>query len=61
MIVVRCVQPGDVDALVALAHETGPGLTTFKPDREALTARVERARRTLARTRPSRTKPATSS
>lgn len=24
MIVVRCVQPGDVDALVALAHETGP-------------------------------------
>lgn len=48
MIVVRCVQPGDVDALVALAHETGPGLTTFKPDRDALTARVERARRTLA-------------
>jgi arginine N-succinyltransferase len=50
MIVVRCVQPGDVDALVALAHETGPGLTTFKPDREALTARVERALRTLAGT-----------
>src|SRR4029079_12991999 len=48
MIVVRCVQPGDVDAVVALAQETGPGLTTFKPDREALTARVERARRTLA-------------
>jgi arginine N-succinyltransferase len=48
MIVVRCVQPGDVEALVALAHETGPGLTTFKPDRDALTARVERARRTLA-------------
>jgi arginine N-succinyltransferase len=48
MIVVRCVQPEDVDSLVALAHETGPGLTTFKPDREALTARIERARRTLA-------------
>jgi arginine N-succinyltransferase len=48
MIVVRCVQPEDVDSLVALAHETGPGLTTFKPDRDALTARVERARRTLA-------------
>jgi arginine N-succinyltransferase len=48
MIVVRCTQPGDVDALVALAQETGPGLTTFKPDRGALAARVERARRTLA-------------
>ncbi|MFM0321147.1 arginine N-succinyltransferase [Caballeronia glebae] len=47
MIVVRCTQPGDVDALVALAQETGPGLTTFKPDRGALVARVERARRTL--------------
>ncbi|MDR5750308.1 MULTISPECIES: arginine N-succinyltransferase [unclassified Caballeronia] len=48
MIVVRSVQPGDVDALVALARETGPGLTTFKPDRDALAARVDRARRTLA-------------
>jgi arginine N-succinyltransferase len=47
MIVVRCTQPADVDALVALALETGPGLTTFKPDRDALVARVERARRTL--------------
>ena len=47
MIVVRVVQTGDVDALVALAHETGPGLTTFKPDREALAARVERTRRTM--------------
>jgi arginine N-succinyltransferase len=47
MIVVRCVQPADVDSLVALALETGPGLTTFKPDPEALTTRVERARRTL--------------
>jgi arginine N-succinyltransferase len=48
MIVVRCTQPQDVDALVALAQETGPGLTTFKPDRAALDARVERVRRTLA-------------
>ena len=47
MIVVRCTQPGDVDALVKLAQETGPGLTTFKPDRAALAARVERVRRTL--------------
>ncbi|MEX3630242.1 MAG: arginine N-succinyltransferase [Burkholderia sp.] len=47
MIVVRVVQTGDVDALLALAQETGPGLTTFKPDREALAARIERARRTV--------------
>ncbi|KAF1051673.1 MAG: Arginine N-succinyltransferase [Burkholderia gladioli] len=47
MIVVRVVQTGDVDALVALAQETGPGLTTFKPDRDALAACIERARRTL--------------
>ena len=47
MIVVRVVQTGDVDALVALAQETGPGLTTFKPDRDALSERVERVRRTI--------------
>ncbi len=47
MIVVRVVQTGDVDALLALAQETGPGLTTFKPDRDALEARVARSRRTL--------------
>ncbi|SEI38763.1 arginine N-succinyltransferase [Paraburkholderia diazotrophica] len=47
MIVVRVVQTGDVDALVALAQETGPGLTTFKPDRDALAARIARARRTI--------------
>ncbi|KVN38761.1 arginine N-succinyltransferase [Burkholderia ubonensis] len=47
MIVVRVVQTGDVDALVSLAKETGPGLTTFKPDRDALAARIERTRRTL--------------
>ena len=48
MIVVRVVEPADIDALVALAGETGPGLTTFKPDREALTARIDRTRRTLS-------------
>ncbi|WP_323122197.1 arginine N-succinyltransferase [Burkholderia alba] len=47
MIVVRVVKTGDVDALVSLAQETGPGLTTFKPDRDALAARIERSRRTL--------------
>jgi arginine N-succinyltransferase len=47
MIVVRAVQTDDLDALVSLAQETGPGLTTFKPDRDALAARIERAKRTM--------------
>jgi arginine N-succinyltransferase len=47
MIVVRSVQSTDVDALLALANETGPGLSTLKPDRAALAARVERVRRTF--------------
>jgi arginine N-succinyltransferase len=47
MIVVRAVTTGDIDALVALAQETGPGLTTFKPDRDALVARIERSKKTI--------------
>ncbi|HWX10848.1 MAG TPA: arginine N-succinyltransferase [Trinickia sp.] len=47
MIVVRAVKTGDIDALLALAQETGPGLTTFKPDREALAARIERSKKTM--------------
>ncbi len=48
MIIVRIARPADVDALVALAQDTGPGLTTFKPDHDALAARVARTHRTLA-------------
>jgi arginine N-succinyltransferase len=47
MIVVRAVKTEDLDALVSLAQETGPGLTTFKPDRDALAARMERASKTM--------------
>lgn len=47
MIVVRAVKTEDLDALVSLAQETGPGLTTFKPDRDALAARIERATKTF--------------
>ncbi|GGP25143.1 arginine N-succinyltransferase [Silvimonas amylolytica] len=48
MIVVRSVQPRDLDALFQLAGQTGEGMTSFKPDRAALTARIERVRRTVA-------------
>lgn len=47
MIVVRAVKTADLNALVELAHETGPGLTTFKPDSDALAARIARSRRTM--------------
>jgi len=47
MIVVRAVNRNDLDALLALAGETGPGLTTFKPDRDALAARIERSNKTI--------------
>ncbi|MBB5189339.1 arginine N-succinyltransferase [Silvimonas terrae] len=48
MIVVRSVQARDLDALFHLAGQTGEGMTSFKPDRPALTARIERIRRTIA-------------
>ena len=44
MIVVRCVQPGDVDALVALAHETGAGPHDFQAGSRC----AERTRRARA-------------
>jgi len=47
MIVVRAVKTTDLDAVVALAQETGPGLTTFKPDPDALAARIARSKRTM--------------
>src|SRR5580698_4182628 len=47
MMVVRSAQIADLESLLALANETGPGLTTLKPDRAALGARIERARRTV--------------
>ncbi|WP_283148451.1 arginine N-succinyltransferase [Silvimonas soli] len=52
MIVVRSVQPGDLDALFTLASQTGEGMTSFKPDIPALTARIERTRRTVDGTAP---------
>ncbi|HTJ93805.1 MAG TPA: arginine N-succinyltransferase [Pararobbsia sp.] len=47
MMVVRSVQTRDLDAVLALANETGPGLTTLKPDRAALAARIDRIVRTV--------------
>ncbi|WP_035053523.1 arginine N-succinyltransferase [Andreprevotia chitinilytica] len=52
MIVVRSVRMADLDALFELAKHAGEGMTTFKPDRPALTARIERTLRTVAGTAP---------
>lgn len=40
MLVVRAVNDGDVDGLLALAQQAGSGMTTLKPDRAALARRV---------------------
>lgn len=41
MLVIRAIQAGDLDALIDLATQVGSGMTTLKPDREMLGARVE--------------------
>ena len=41
MLVVRAVQSGDLDGLIALASQTGSGMTTLKADRDMLARRVE--------------------
>lgn len=47
MMVVRSVQTSDLESVLALANETGPGLTTLKPDRAAIAARIDRIVRTV--------------
>lgn len=43
MLVVRTITEHDVDGLLALARLVGPGMTTLKPDRDALVQRVATA------------------
>lgn len=45
--VVRLARPGDLPALLALAALAGPGMTSFKPDRAALEARLTRVAATV--------------
>jgi arginine N-succinyltransferase len=52
MIVVRTAQPSDLDTIYSLSTKTGPGMTTFKPDRDAIAARLARVQRTLADAAP---------
>ncbi|WP_150700217.1 arginine N-succinyltransferase [Pandoraea terrae] len=45
--VVRLANENDLPALLALAAQAGPGLTSFKPDEASLRARLARVRATL--------------
>jgi len=41
MLVVRAIREHDLEGLLALAMQVGPGMTTLKPDRKTLGRRVE--------------------
>jgi arginine N-succinyltransferase len=41
MLVVRAIKETDLDALFDMANKVGAGMTTLKPDRERLAARIE--------------------
>lgn len=51
-LVVRAIERRDLDGLLALAQQAGDGMTTLKPDRDALSARLEIACASFAETIP---------
>ncbi|MFL6708104.1 MAG: arginine N-succinyltransferase [Massilia sp.] len=50
MLVVRAIEPTDLDALLAMASQVGSGMTTLKPDRKMLGDRVDVAVASFAET-----------
>ena len=50
MLIVRNAKPGDLDAVLDLARQIGPGMTTLKADRGALERRLEIAGASFAGT-----------
>jgi arginine N-succinyltransferase len=52
MLVIRAIQSTDLDALIELARQVGSGMTTLKPDRAMLGARVDCAVASFAETIP---------
>lgn len=50
MLIVRNATPADLEGVLALARDVGPGMTTIKPDRAALGARLEIAAASFAGT-----------
>jgi arginine N-succinyltransferase len=52
MLVIRAIQTQDLEPLMDMARQVGSGMTTLKPDRELLGARVECAVASFAQTIP---------
>jgi arginine N-succinyltransferase len=52
MLVIRAIQSTDLDPLIEMARQVGSGMTTLKPDREMLGARVECAVASFAQAIP---------
>jgi arginine N-succinyltransferase len=52
MLLIRAIASSDLDSLIAMAHEVGPGMTTLKPDRRMLGARIDTAVASFAETIP---------
>ncbi|WP_426116647.1 arginine N-succinyltransferase [Massilia sp. PWRC2] len=50
MLVVRAIEPNDLEALLDMASQVGSGMTTLKPDRQMLGDRVEVAVASFAET-----------
>ncbi|EMB2312712.1 arginine N-succinyltransferase, partial [Acinetobacter baumannii] len=48
MMIIRYIEPRDVNDLYLLAQKAGFGLTSLQPNMEKLAARIERACKTVA-------------
>jgi arginine N-succinyltransferase len=47
---IRPINPGDLDALMQIANESGPGFTSLMPDRDALSRKIDLSVESFART-----------
>jgi len=48
--IIRPITPGDLDALMQIATESGPGFTSLMPDRDALSRKIDHSVESFART-----------
>jgi len=48
--IIRPITPGDLDALVQIATESGPGFTSLMPDRDALSRKIDHSVDSFTRT-----------
>ena len=48
--IIRPITPKDLDALMQIAVESGPGFTSLMPDRDALSRKIDHSVESFART-----------